>query len=667
MVASMNDITLVDVRRLVRWIVGNGMLLSCTACAFGTCNTELPVDPECVNTLTRLKSSTDDGIAAVRTTALVDAYFTGGCGRDEPLAWSVDDESIATITSTTVASEEDIFHRYDAPGGHAFVLGRKPGTVHVSARTVETARVIQAAVTFGPGPIATVKILPDTATIRIGQIIRLTADVRDADGNPIVPSAMPSWSSSELFGVVYFVTDRGPTIDVSGVAPGLATVAVNAGGITGTAQVRVIPASNTIVVSPSSKTLKPGQTVTLNATVTDPAGNPAPATAVGWTSENNSIASIPAGAVGPSVVVTAVAAGGPVKVTATLGDVSASSQITIESGAARIAYALADQPGTGSYRPSAANAFSSTGGAINVTRSDSGMYRVTFDGQQTPSTGKTSLFVTSVGTDLEMCRVASFSDLSSSLVADVRCTDSDGDPSDQAFSILLAGDNLLPKRFAFALADQPSPSASYTPNAATAFSSTGQPITVARRGTGAGAYSVTLTGQDRTAATDREAVLVSAVGTGSERCGTDVLVGSTVNVQCVQSGTDANPSLNGRGIDSKFTVGLFNGDGTHVVGIARAVLDASKAYTALSTGSFNAGGGAVTVVRDSMGVTHVTFSNLASATTPAVNVQLSATDGSGQCKLVGWKRSGLDFVASATCFDNAELPADIPYTLLVIR
>ena len=64
-------------------------------------------------------------------------------------------------------------------------------------------------------------------------------------------------------------------------------------------------------------------------------------------------------------------------------------------------------------------------------------------------------------------RAPSWTSTSSALVAYVRCTDSDGDPSDEGFSILLIGNDALAGRFAFTLADQPAATAPYTPAAAT--------------------------------------------------------------------------------------------------------------------------------------------------------------------------------------------------------
>src|SRR5207249_2838032 len=177
-----------------------------------------------------------------------------------------------------------------------------------------------ATVTVTVAPVAAVTVSPSSGTVAIGQTVQLTATPRDASGNPLTGRVI-TWQSSNS--AIASVNGSGL---VSGVAAGgPVTLTATSEGQSGTASVTVTLAPvAAVTVTPSSGTVAIGQTVQLTATPRDASGNPLTGRAISWQSSNSAIASV-----NGSGLVSGVAAGGPVTITATREGQSGTASITV--------------------------------------------------------------------------------------------------------------------------------------------------------------------------------------------------------------------------------------------------------------------------------------------------------------------------------------------------
>ena len=162
--------------------------------------------------------------------------------------------------------------------------------------------------------------IPETLTVETGKTGELRVSIEPTQLNGSVPVV---WTSSET--AIASVDKNGV---VTGLAEGEATITAKseATGFSATAKVTVVAgeaviAVESVTVSPTSLSLKEGETGTLTATVL-----PENATAkdVQWTSSNEAVATVKDG------VVTAVKAG-TATITATAGGKSAVAAVTVEA------------------------------------------------------------------------------------------------------------------------------------------------------------------------------------------------------------------------------------------------------------------------------------------------------------------------------------------------
>jgi hypothetical protein len=276
---------------------------------------------------------------------------------------------------------------------------------------------------------------------------------------------------------------------VTGIAIGTATITAVVDGVRGTHVVNVAAGPvGSITVTPASSSIAQGDQATLTATLHDTLGAAVTGATVAWTSSNEAIATVSAAG-----VVTAVAPGGPVTVTATHATgVSGTATITVMPP--RFAYTVADQPSAASYTPIARYTYNSSGGAITITRAATGSYQVRFAGQATPDGKSEIVLITASGPGEAYCKHgAPWANSGADLVATVACYTTLGTPADIAFNITLIGSGALGGRFGFTYADQEA-TASYFPQTRT-YSSARQTMAVSRLSPGV--YRVTFTGLAR--------------------------------------------------------------------------------------------------------------------------------------------------------------------------
>ena len=165
---------------------------------------------------------------------------------------------------------------------------------------------------------AAVAVTPDTVVLTaVGQTAQLTAEVRDQLGQ-VMEDEQVAWASSDTLVA---------TIDSTGLATaaanGTATITATAGSASGTAAVTVMQSAGSVTVSPSADTIAPGDTLRLTAAAYDANGQRVDGAEFTWSSSNASV-----GSVDGSGLVTGIGEG-TATITATAGDGSGTSEITV--------------------------------------------------------------------------------------------------------------------------------------------------------------------------------------------------------------------------------------------------------------------------------------------------------------------------------------------------
>lgn len=172
-----------------------------------------------------------------------------------------------------------------------------------------------------PPPVPTsVSVSPATAELTaLGATVQLSAEVRDQNGQAIA-GATVVWSSSDA--LVATVAGSGL---VTAVNSGTATITATAGAVSGEARVRVTQSAASVVVSPAADTLARGDTLRLVAEAFDENGHRVIGAEFTWSSSIGSVATVDASGL------ERVVADGTVTITAMAGEVSGTSEITIEN------------------------------------------------------------------------------------------------------------------------------------------------------------------------------------------------------------------------------------------------------------------------------------------------------------------------------------------------
>ena len=209
--------------------------------------------------------------------------------------------------------------------GTGLVSGVATGTATISATSEGKSGT--SGVTVTPVPVASVSVTPASASVTAGQMVQLTATVRDAAGN-VLTGRVVTWGSSNTAAA----TVNGSGL-VTGVAAGSATISATSEGQTGTAALTVTPVPvASVSVTPTSASVTAGQTIQLAATEQDASGNVLSGRVVTWSSSNTSLATVSAsglvrGMAAGSVTITATSEGktGTAAVTVTLAPVASVS------------------------------------------------------------------------------------------------------------------------------------------------------------------------------------------------------------------------------------------------------------------------------------------------------------------------------------------------------
>lgn len=170
--------------------------------------------------------------------------------------------------------------------------------------------------------VASVSVTPPSQSIQVGSTVQLTATPADANGAPVSGLSI-FWNSGSA--AVATVSSVGLVTGVA--AGGPITITASAQGVTGSASITVTPIPVAqVVIAPATITLVAGTTTQLTANTLGASGTTLTGRVVTWTSSNNTLATV-----STAGLVTGVAAGGPVTITATSEGIRGTASVTIET------------------------------------------------------------------------------------------------------------------------------------------------------------------------------------------------------------------------------------------------------------------------------------------------------------------------------------------------
>jgi uncharacterized protein YjdB len=297
--------------------------------------------------------------------------------RQRLTARALNDAGAPVATAITWTSETPAVVSVSADG-EVTALASGAGSVRAAAGSVAaTAAVVVSAV-----PVARVAVAPATSSITVGATQQLTATATDAAGATITGRVV-AWSSRDPGVAVVSSTGQ-----VTGIAPGSATIvaAIDGQSATATVTVRAVPVA-AVRVTPDNTSVGVGGTVRLGAVVTDAAGNTLAGRAVSFASNNSGVARVAddgtvTGVSAGTATITATSEG--VNGTATVR-VTATPPATVAVASVRVTPGAASVPASASVQlaaePRDANGNVLSGRAVAWSSSDQNVATVTSDGR----------------------------------------------------------------------------------------------------------------------------------------------------------------------------------------------------------------------------------------------------------------------------------------------
>ncbi|MDY6864936.1 MAG: Ig-like domain-containing protein [Halobacteriota archaeon] len=187
-----------------------------------------------------------------------------------------------------------------------------------------------------PPVLTTIEVLPESASLSIGETEQFTATGYDQYGSVMTGITFTWDSSDEAVGTV------GSNGLFTAIASGSATVTAESGGVEGTASVIVdyVPVLTTIEVLPESASLSVGETEQFTATGYDQYGSVMTGITFTWDSSDEAV-----GTVGSNGLFTAIGSGSTT-VSATNGAVSDDASVSVAGGSSTTTYDFATGAGT---------------------------------------------------------------------------------------------------------------------------------------------------------------------------------------------------------------------------------------------------------------------------------------------------------------------------------
>ncbi len=270
-----------------------------------TVNGEMPIDP----VATRIEITPPTVTVEVNETVEFSATVFDQFDEELPetaVTWTSSDETVGTIDA------EGVFT------AHA------EGTVDITATAGNATETATVTVSAEETVLTSIAVEPATATLAINETEQFTATALDQFGSAMTGVEIAWTSSDEAVG----------TIDAEGVftaiAAGTADVTATAGNVTGSATVTVEapaePVLDSIQITPTGATIVVGDTQRFMVTARDQDGNVMNGVAVNWTSSDETVGTIDADGVFSAL------AEGTATVTATVENITATADVTVNNG-----------------------------------------------------------------------------------------------------------------------------------------------------------------------------------------------------------------------------------------------------------------------------------------------------------------------------------------------
>jgi hypothetical protein len=379
-----------------------------------------------------------------------------------------------------------------------------------------------------------------------------------------------------------------------------------------------------------------------------------------WQSGNPSVISISSSGVMRGLTV------GQATISATWRGTTGSAVVSVGAGDARIGYALADQPAASTYSPAASTSFNSSGGAITVTRANTGIYTVTFAGLGRPPGGRDNVQVSAYGTAPVYCKTKAWDGSSADLVVNVLCLNKDAASVDSKFTILAIGARAFgastPLGFLLSNADTVPVNVD---SAVTTHNSAGGQTQVGYVSTGMFAAAWIGLGPQSGGAAGPVGFMLTGSGNTARRCQLDAydLAQSGIGITCRGAGGGLQNAAfsalwftRGRpGLRYGYALALNTGNTT--------------GYPPTHDISANSSGGAITAKKTGTGTYQIVFAGLAHAAGASEGVIVSSFGTGGTfCTLVSWGNSGAnDLAATVNCWDTSDALADSLWMILIVQ
>lgn len=315
-------------------------------------------------------------------------------------------------------------------------------------------------------------------------------------------------------------------------------------------------------------------------------------------------------------------------------------------------WAVGTQPGTALYSPSNAFSYNSTGGAINIKRTGTGLYEVEFAGLAPGGDSSGNPQVSSYGVTTNRCVTSGFYTQSQSLVLGVVCRNAAGTETDGNFVAQwyrAGAGNSFKGGYTFTTSDgAPQPSVGNT------YNSKGGAVQVAKESTGV--YSVKFVGFTGNNGT----VAITSFGRSSPPadCNLDSWAGDTIYVACVNpSGVLTDERFSVR-FTAKHTAAAY-GKGAYAFanGTSSAV-----PYEPPAPFAYKASAGAMTIQRLDPGLYQVYIPNMKglNSTSALVTAHGNAV---ATCHARDWIGNATEVAVNVLCQNHAGAPLDSQFTL----
>lgn len=324
--------------------------------------------------------------------------------------------------------------------------------------------------------------------------------------------------------------------------------------------------------------------------------------------------------------------------------------------AAPFSFAWVNRSTTSSFVASPTYSYNAAGGAVNVTRNQTGTYRVQFDGLRQLDSSGGNVQVTAYGGGNSHCAVSSWGDgdTAADFAANVRCYDASGALADQQFNIMVTHSSNQ-AHIAYAWAGQ-STTANYRASSTYAHNPGGA-VDFTRTATGQ--YRATFRGLETRQLTGGH-VQVTPYGSAGNRCGVTSWGRSATDFVASIACVDAS----GLPADSMYSIAVLPRS-HQASSVAYAWLSFPNGDETASTIYGLNASGEIEKTRQSQGRYQVRFRGINSSTAVGGHVQVSNYgQPATHCGVVNWFSSGSDLTANVECYSASGL-ADARFNILV--